>query len=159
MAKTKKEELTEGVDAPSVDNSATENDVVKEVTTVQEVESEIVEEATVEMVAKSLLDDALNEIERLKAVITDSDEEKESLKESLEQAYEVIEELSGSPVVEAEKIELLSFEFEGETYQFTEDAPAVILWNGAGVSQQQMIEDEDLLLQLIGSNSGLIIKK
>ena len=56
MAKTKKEELTEGVDAPSVDNLTTESDVVKEVTTVQEVENGIAEVATMEMVAKSLLD-------------------------------------------------------------------------------------------------------
>ena len=115
MAKTKKEELIEGVDAPSVDPVVTED---------------ATEVVTIETVAKSLLDEAEAEIERLNLTLSQSNERIEELKkeisetgkfinhlnEALNDANAKIEALQGGPVVIAEKTEPLSFEFEGEKY-------------------------------------------
>lgn len=52
----------------------------------------------------------------------------------------------------------LEFEFEGENYKFLDSAPKVISINGKGYTQKEISESEDLALELIGGNSGLIIK-
>lgn len=53
----------------------------------------------------------------------------------------------------------LEFEFEeGQKYKFEDWAPQKISINGKGYSQQEIADSEDLALQLIGGNSGLIIK-
>lgn len=181
MAKTKKEELIEGVDAPSVDPVVSED--VTEVVTMETVAKSLLDEAEAKIaelenrlyinvdwfanlfvmtgldtVTNKFEDDILLFKNRVKDLV-DSEEEKEDLKELLEQAHEKIEALQGGPTTEVEKAEPLSFEFEGEQYQFSEEAPALILINGTGVTQTEIIEDEELVLQLIGGNSGLILKK
>ena len=53
----------------------------------------------------------------------------------------------------------LEFEFEGQNFKFKDSAPKVInIDGGRKLSQKQIIADEDILLQLVGGNSGLIIK-
>lgn len=52
----------------------------------------------------------------------------------------------------------LEGEFEGETYKFLDSAPKTISVNGKGYSQQEIFDDPDLALELIGGNSGLIVK-
>lgn len=53
----------------------------------------------------------------------------------------------------------LEFEFEdNQKYKFEDWAPQKISINGKGYSQKEIAENEDLALQLIGGNSGLIIK-
>lgn len=52
----------------------------------------------------------------------------------------------------------LEFEFEGQNFKFKDSAPKVINIDGRKLSQKQIIADEDILLQLVGGNSGLIIK-
>lgn len=52
----------------------------------------------------------------------------------------------------------LEGEFEEETYKFLDSAPKVISINGKGYTQQEIFDDPDLALVLIGGNSGLIIK-
>lgn len=50
------------------------------------------------------------------------------------------------------------FEFEGGVYAFADDAPELILFGGKGLTQEEIAKDEDILLQLIGGKSSLIIK-
>ena len=50
------------------------------------------------------------------------------------------------------------FEFNGENYQFSEDAPEYIRIDGEILSQQEISASEDALLQLIGGGSVLIKK-
>lgn len=49
-------------------------------------------------------------------------------------------------------------EFNGENYQFSEDAPEYIRIDGEILSQQEISASEDALLQLIGGGSVLIKK-
>ena len=43
-------------------------------------------------------------------------------------------------------------------YKFTDDAPKVLLIGGESLSQEEIANDEELLLQLIGGHSPLISK-
>ena len=52
----------------------------------------------------------------------------------------------------------LEGEFEGETYKFLDSAPKKISVNGKAYTQEEIFEDEELALELIGGNSGLIVK-
>ena len=74
----------------------------------------------------------------------------EAREKALEEKSEVKSEKKSDPV---------SFEFEGEKYQFSESAPQSILLNGKGVSQKEIAKNDELKLQLIGGNLSLIIKK
>lgn len=47
---------------------------------------------------------------------------------------------------------------DDEEYQFNEDAPELILFNGKGWTHQEIAEDKDVLLQIIGGGLGLITK-
>ncbi len=58
-----------------------------------------------------------------------------------------------------EKSRPVSFEFEGEQYQFTDDAPQLINYGGQPFSQKEISENEEVLIQFIGGNSSLIVKK
>lgn len=53
----------------------------------------------------------------------------------------------------------LDGEFEGEEYKFLDSAPKIISINGKGYSQKEIFDNPELALELIGGNSGLIIKK
>jgi len=64
-----------------------------------------------------------------------------------------------SEIKSEKKLTPVSFEFEGEKYQFSESAPQSILLNGKGISQKEIAKNDELKLQLIGGNSSLIIKK
>ena len=50
------------------------------------------------------------------------------------------------------------FTFNGEKYQFTDEAPKFIRIDGVSRSQKEIIKDEDALLQLVAGNSSLIQK-
>ena len=52
----------------------------------------------------------------------------------------------------------VSFEFNGEKYRFTDDAPSKIRIDGIVKTQQEISQDEDILLQLVVGGSGLIEK-
>ena len=56
------------------------------------------------------------------------------------------------------KAEAVSFEFNGEKYRFTDDAPSKIIIDGLVKTQQEISQDEDILLQLVVGGSGLIEK-
>lgn len=48
------------------------------------------------------------------------------------------------------------FTFRNVNYKFTDDAPQVLRIGGEALSQEEIANDEDLLLQLIGGQSPLI---
>jgi len=50
------------------------------------------------------------------------------------------------------------FTFRNVRYKFADDAPQVLLIGGEALSQEEIANDEDLLLQLIGGHSPLINK-
>lgn len=50
------------------------------------------------------------------------------------------------------------FTFRNVNYKFTDDAPKVLLIGGESLSQEEIANDEELLLQLIGGHSPLISK-
>lgn len=50
------------------------------------------------------------------------------------------------------------FTFRNVNYKFTDDAPQVLCIGGEALSQEEIANDEDLLLQLIGGQSPLISK-
>ena len=50
------------------------------------------------------------------------------------------------------------FTFRDVNYKFTDDAPKVLLIGGESLSQEEIANDEELLLQLIGGHSPLINK-
>ena len=50
------------------------------------------------------------------------------------------------------------FTFRDVSYKFTDDAPEMLLIGGEALSQEEIANDEELLLQLIGGHSPLINK-
>lgn len=50
------------------------------------------------------------------------------------------------------------FTFRNVNYKFADDAPKVLRIGGEALSQEEIANDEDLLLQLIGGHSPLINK-
>ncbi len=52
----------------------------------------------------------------------------------------------------------VEFEFREAHYKFADDAPEVLLIGGEALTQEQIAKDEELLLQLIGGHSPLIVK-
>ena len=50
------------------------------------------------------------------------------------------------------------FTFRNVRYKFTDDAPQVLRIGGEALSQEEIANDEELLLQLIGGHSPLISK-
>lgn len=70
------------------------------------------------------------------------------------------EQLKGTPEKPAEEAPHKGheFTFRNMRYKFTDDAPKVLLIGGESLSQEEIANDEDLLLQLIGGHSPLISK-
>ena len=50
------------------------------------------------------------------------------------------------------------FTFRNVSYKFADDAPQMLLIGGEALSQEEIANDEELLLQLIGGHSPLINK-
>lgn len=50
------------------------------------------------------------------------------------------------------------FTFRNVSYKFADDAPEMLLIGGEALSQEEIANDEELLLQLIGGHSPLINK-
>lgn len=81
----------------------------------------------------------------------------ETAKANLEAREKALEEKS--EVKSEKKVDPVAFEFEGEKYQFTDDAPQLINYGGQPFSQKEISENEEVLIQFIGGNSSLIVKK
>lgn len=68
------------------------------------------------------------------------------------------EQLKGTPEKPTEEAPRKGheFTFRNVNYKFTDDAPQVLRIGGEALSQEEIANDEDLLLQLIGGQSPLI---
>lgn len=68
------------------------------------------------------------------------------------------EQLKGTPEKPTEEAPRKGheFTFRDVNYKFTDDAPKVLRIGGESLSQEEIANDEDLLLQLIGGQSPLI---
>ena len=68
--------------------------------------------------------------------------------------------LKGTPEKPTEKAPRKGheFTFRDVNYKFTDDAPEMLLIGGEALSQEEIANDEELLLQLIGGHSPLISK-
>lgn len=83
-------------------------------------------------------------------------EDYESLKKELAELKAKYTEASEETVEETPEVE---FKYKGENYVFAKKAPKVIRVNGKELSQEEIAEDDEALLELIGGKSSLIIKK
>ena len=70
------------------------------------------------------------------------------------------EQLKGTPEKPTEEAPRKGYEFtfRNVNYKFTDDAPQMLLIGGEALSQEEIANDEELLLQLIGGHSPLINK-
>lgn len=70
------------------------------------------------------------------------------------------EQLKGTPEKPTEEAPRKGheFTFRDVNYKFTDDAPEMLLIGGEALSQEEIANDEELLLQLIGGHSPLISK-
>ena len=77
-----------------------------------------------------------------------------------EQLDQYEEQLKGTPEKPTEEAPRKGheFTFRNVRYKFTDDAPKVLLIGGESLSQEEIANDEELLLQLIGGHSPLINK-
>nr|DAX60571.1 MAG TPA: ribonuclease Y [Caudoviricetes sp.] len=68
--------------------------------------------------------------------------------------------LKGTPEKPTEKAPRKGheFTFRNVSYKFADDAPQMLLIGGEALSQEEIANDEELLLQLIGGQSPLINK-
>ncbi|EKB60754.1 hypothetical protein [Bergeyella zoohelcum] len=82
--------------------------------------------------------------------------EKESKLKDLEKKLKTKEPTAKSSAVKKEPV---SFEFNGEFYVFADHAPQLIRIDGQVLTQEEIVQDEELLLQLVAGNSSLIEKK
>ena len=70
------------------------------------------------------------------------------------------EQLNGKPEEPTEEVlrKGHEFTFRNVNYKFADDAPQMLLIGGEALSQEEIANDEELLLQLIGGHSPLINK-
>lgn len=107
------------------------------------------EESTENVAKETQLDTRENELN----VFADQLKEKEAELDKREKSLTKKEPKPAEP-----KVEAVSFEFNGEKYRFTDDAPSKIRIDGFVKTQQEISQDEDILLQLVVGGSGLIEK-
>ena len=77
-----------------------------------------------------------------------------------QQLNQLEEQLKGTPEKPTEEAPSKGYEFtfRNVSYKFADDAPQMLLIGGEALSQEEIANDEDLLLQLIGGHSPLINK-
>lgn len=104
---------------------------------------------------------ALNEREealnRRELALNEVEKQLNAREQQLDQ-YE--EQLKGTPEKPTEEAPRKGheFTFRNVSYKFADDAPQMLLIGGEALSQEEIANDEDLLLQLIGGHSPLINK-
>jgi hypothetical protein len=144
MAKEEKNTPVVGANgnSPEIDNASTESND----TQVQALnEREAVLNEREEALNRREL--ALNEVEQ-------------QLNAREQQLNQYEEQLKGTPEKPTEEAPHKGheFTFRNVSYKFADDAPQMLLIGGEALSQEEIANDEDLLLQLIGGQSPLISK-
>ena len=102
---------------------------------------------------------ALNEREealnRREQALNEVEKHLNAREQQLDQYEEQLNGKSEEPTAEAPH-KGHEFTFRNVRYKFTDDAPQVLRIGGEALSQEEIANDEDLLLQLIGGQSPLI---
>lgn len=144
MAKEEKNTPVVGANgnSPEIDNASTEsNDTQAQALNEREAALNEREEA---LNRREL---ALNEVEQ-------------QLNAREQQLNQYEEQLKGTPEKPTEEAPHKGheFTFRNVSYKFADDAPQMLLIGGEALSQEEIANDEELLLQLIGGHSPLISK-
>lgn len=144
MAKEEKNTPVVGANgnSPEIDNASTEsNDTQAQALNEREAALNEREEAL------NQREQALNEVEK-------------HLNAREQQLNQYEEQLKGTPEKPTEEAPRKGheFTFRNVSYKFADDAPQMLLIGGEALSQEEIANDEDLLLQLIGGHSPLINK-
>lgn len=144
MAKEEKNTPVVGANgnSPEIDNASTEsNDTQAQALNEREKTLNEREEA---LNRREL---ALNEVEK-------------QLNAREQQLNQYEEQLKGTPEKPTEEAPRKGheFTFRNVSYKFADDAPQMLLIGGEALSQEEIANDEELLLQLIGGHSPLINK-
>lgn len=96
------------------------------------------------------------EIETLRAEISKLEAKNTELEAQIFE-WQALENGETATISEPEKS--IEFDFRGEKYKFSDDAPKHILFGGETYTQDEVSQDEDILLHLIGGKSPLIVKQ
>lgn len=144
MAKEEKNTPVVGANgnSPEMDNASTEsNDTQAQALNEREKTLNEREEALNER------EKALNEVEK-------------QLNDREQQLDQYEAQLKGTPEKPTEEAPRKGheFTFRNVSYKFADDAPQMLLIGGEALSQEEIANDEELLLQLIGGHSPLINK-
>jgi len=92
-----------------------------------------------------------SETQKLSDGFADLEEKQKAFEEKASQ-------FSVTPEKKEEAVEPLKCTYDNEEYQFDPEAPELILFDGKAWTHQEIIEDENVLLQIIGGGLGLIRK-
>lgn len=101
------------------------------------------------------------ELSQLEQTLNEKEIELEEREKSLEEKEKSLEqslESSENGTTEVSDDEPVKFSFEAEEYAFVKDAPKLIRVFGRVMSQKQIAQDEDIILQLVVGKSNLIEK-
>lgn len=128
--------------SPEIDNASTESNDTQ-VQALNEREAALNEREE----ALNQREQALNEVEK-------------HLNAREQQLNQLEEQLNGNPEEPTAETPHKGheFTFRNVRYKFADDTPQVLLIGGEALSQEEIANDEDLLLQLIGGQSPLINK-
>ena len=101
---------------------------------------------------------ALNEaLNRREHALNEVEKHLNAREQQLDQYEEQLKGTPEKPTAEAPR-KGHEFTFRNVRYKFTDDAPQVLRIGGEALSQEEIANDEELLLQLIGGHSPLINK-
>ena len=109
------------------------------------------------------LEESENKLNEKEKLIEEREKSVESREKSVTKKEDELAELQASldaktAEEEEKKMPGLNFEFEGESYKFKDSAPKKIRIAGKIYSQAEIVKKKDILLELVGGNSGLIQK-
>lgn len=120
---------------------------------------ESIEEKTAELDAREKeLNEKAAEIEKLKETLSKLDIKLQQQSKEIEEKEKSLLSSKADEKSKNKKPSGLKFTFEGQSYKFKDKAPQSIRFNDNVMTQKEITEDEDVLLQLVGGNSSLIEK-
>lgn len=131
-------------------------------------------EATNETAEQSLaeLEQLREDLEQREQAISEKETELSEREKQLEQFEQILKEketeleqreqkstlISPKDFEKSEEITPVQFQFGDETYRFRDDVPLRIRVFGKILTQEQIAQDEDVILQLVVGKSNLIVK-
>lgn len=106
---------------------------------------------------EKVLNEREEAINRRELALNEVEKHLNAREQQLDQYEEQLNGKPEEPTVEAPR-KGYEFTFRNVSYKFADDAPQMLLIGGEALSQEEIANDEELLLQLIGGQSPLISK-